>query len=87
MHEVSYSQQLFLLQKYFFICSENYLKKKAGILLGVSVNDSQYEQLEDWLKLISGNRDLVSNQLLFKQYHIFKANILYLKSIYLSIYH
>lgn len=48
------------------ICSEDCLKKKAGILVGISDDDSEYKPLENWLQSISKKRDVVSILFLHK---------------------
>lgn len=53
-----------------YICSEDFLKKKAGILVGISIDDSEYEPLKNCLKFISKKRDMVSNNFSIKHYHI-----------------
>lgn len=62
------------------ICSEDFLKKKAGILVGIHVSDddSEYKSLENCLQFISKNRDMVSiffhktlsQLILFNHYYI-----------------
>lgn len=73
------------------ICSEDFLKKKAGILVGIHVSDddSEYKSLENCLQFISKNRDMVSiffhktlsQLILFNHYYII------LFGIYLYIQH
>lgn len=52
-----------------FICSAESLKKKAGILFGISVGDSEYDKLEKCLQSISDNKDLVSIFFFITQCH------------------
>lgn len=42
-----------------FLENEDCLKKKAGILVGISDDDSEYKPLENWLQSISKKRDMI----------------------------
>lgn len=71
------------------ICSEDCLKKKAGILVGISDDDSEYKPLENWLQSISKKRDVVSILFLHKtlsQLVFFKIIIILYYLIYIYIY-
>lgn len=48
----SYCQNLF--------CSEEQIRKKAGVLFGIRFEGTSYDKLEAHLKIIKSNKDLVS---------------------------
>ena len=41
-------------------CSEEQIRKKAGVLFGIRFEETKYKKLEEHLELIKSNKDLVS---------------------------
>ena len=43
----------------FFFCSEEQIRKKASVLFGIKFDGTNYSTLEEHLKIIKSNKDLV----------------------------
>ena len=62
-------------KKIFFFCSEVQIRKKANVLFGIKFDGTNYSTLENHLKTIKNNKDLV-HIVLFLMVKVLSSNYL-----------